>query len=320
MPRRPREDIEGCLYHVIARGNDRRKIFLDDSDYRFYLEKIRFYAEKYDLTFHACCLMPNHVHFLVRRGKVPLSKFMQGLQLSITTHFNKKYNKVGHLFQGRYKAILCDEEAYFLELVRYIHLNPIRAKIVSRLNDYRWNSHHAFRGRKEWDFIATEFVLAQTGGLKNYLRFMNDGVEEGYREDLHDVKEQLYLGDSRFVEKVESLAHTPAFPVWNVSLSELAHEVEKHCQLNEGSLRSPSRSRGLTLARNWLLYLNHSLAKFSHRELSVFLGRDPSRISRQWNGFLERLQNNSDLRAEGERLLCQIKKNLGRYPRCRKNP
>ncbi len=93
MPRRPREDIEDCLYHVIARGNDRKKVFLDNEDHRFYLEKIRYYAKKYDLTFYAFCLMPNHVHFLVNRGKYPLSKFMQGLQQSYTSYFNRKYKK-----------------------------------------------------------------------------------------------------------------------------------------------------------------------------------------------------------------------------------
>ncbi len=204
-----------------------------------------------------------------------------------------------------------------MELVRYIHLNPIRAKISSKLNDYHWSSHHSFRGKKEWEFIATKTVLDQTGGFKKYLRWMNDGIKEGYREDLHDVKEQLYLGDSRFVEKVESSVQAPNSPTWNVSLAELSHEVEKYCHLKEGSLHSPSRSRGLTPARDWLLYLNHALAKFSHRELSDFLGKDPSRISRQWNSFLTRLQNNSSLRKEGEKLVHRIKKNLALYPRGR---
>ncbi|MBI2982285.1 MAG: transposase [Deltaproteobacteria bacterium] len=315
MPRRSREDIEECLYHVIARGNDRRKIFFDADDCRFYLQKIRAYAKRYDLTFYACCLMPNHVHFLIKRGKFPLSKFMQGLQQSYTAYFNRKHKKVGHLFQGRYKAILCDGDVYFLELVRYIHLNPIRAGIASGLNDYRWSSHHAFRGKKEWDFIATKFVLDQTGGRRNYFSLINDGLNEGYREDLHEVKEQLYLGDDRFVEKVESSVRAPVPPVFNVSLAELAYEVEQYFQLKDGSVHSPSRSRHLTPARDWLLYLNHSLAKFSHRELSIFLGRDPSRLSRQWNHFLERLHHDSNLRIEAEKLAHRIRKSLALYPR-----
>lgn len=315
MPRRPREDWEGGLYHLIARGNDRQKIFRDLEDFRYYLSKIRFYAKKFSVTFYACCLMPNHVHFLVRRGASPLSKFMQGLQQSYTFYVHRKYKRVGHLFQGRYKAILCEKDAYFLELVRYIHLNPIRAGIASRLNDYLWSSHQGFRGTKGWEFINTKTVLEEVGGIRNYIRFMNDGIKEGYREDLHEIKEQLYLGSDQFIERSESKVHSPSSPRWNISLAELAYEVEKYRNLPFGSLQSPSRSRALTPGRNWLLYFNHSLARYPLREIAQFLRRDPSRLSRQWNQFLARYHERKELRSEAERLVTKMKRRLTLYPR-----
>lgn len=315
MPRRPRLDLEGYLYHIIARGNDRRKIFLEEGDFQHYLVRIRFYARKYSQILYACCLMPNHVHFLIRRGAGPLFKFMQGLQQSYTSYFNKKYRKVGHLFQGRYKSIVCDEDAYFLELVRYIHLNPVRAGLASHPNKYRWTSHHAYRGTKEWNFVETKTVFGELGGLQNYTRFINDGIKEGFREDLHEVKEQRYLGRDQFVEEMESIRPSPVLIPRNVSLAEMAHEVEKYLGLEEGSLCSPSRARKLTPARSWFLYLNHFLGGFPLREVAEFMKRDPSRLSRQWNLFLEGYLKDKAMRQEGEKLIGGLKRRLPLYPR-----
>lgn len=315
MARRPREDVEGCLFHVISRGNNRQKIFLDKEDYRHYLSKVRFYQNKFSITIYACCLMPNHVHFLVKRGEQPLSKFMQGLQQSYALYFHKKYKRVGHLFQGRYKAILCDGDAYFLELVRYIHLNPVRSKIVAKGNDYLWSSHQAFRGNRDWNFIETQTTLSELGGARGYFRFMNSGVPEEYREDLHEIKNQLYLGDDRFVEGMEDSRQQPVFRRWNISLAQLAHEVERYHDLERGSLQSPSRMRRLTPARDGFLYLNHALAGFPLKEVASFLGRDPSRLSRQWNLFLERSLKDPKQKRKMEELARRIQKYLALFPK-----
>jgi REP element-mobilizing transposase RayT len=104
----------GVLYHVIVRGNHRQKTFLNESDYQAYLERLGRYRKRLAVTVYAYCLMPNHVHLLVETGSQPLSRFMQGLQQSYTQYFNRKHHKVGHLFQGRYKAIVCDKDEYLL--------------------------------------------------------------------------------------------------------------------------------------------------------------------------------------------------------------
>lgn len=144
MPRKPRIEFQGALYHVIARGNHRQNIFFDDNDRNRYLSTIEKSKSKFNFSIYAFVLMSNHVHLLIETSTIPLSKIMQSLHTSYTQYFNLKHNKSGHLFQGRYKAILCQKDSYLLQLVRYIHQNPIRAKIVESPDDYQWSSHHAY--------------------------------------------------------------------------------------------------------------------------------------------------------------------------------
>jgi putative transposase len=135
--RNPRLQYPGALYHVIVRGNQRQKTFLAAKDYGRYLEVLDKCFKQADLCLYAYCLMPNHVHLLVEQsGHQGLSRPMQRLQMTYTSYFNRKYKKWGHLFQGRYKAILVDKDSYLLELVRYIHLNPYRSKLEEKLGVY----------------------------------------------------------------------------------------------------------------------------------------------------------------------------------------
>ena len=148
MARRRRLFAPGLLYHVIVRGNQRRKTFLSDTDYGAYLERLGRYRRRYDHTVHAYCLMPNHVHLLIESSREPLAKFMQGLQQSYSQYFNLYHRKFGHVFQGRYKAIVCDKDEYLLQLIRYIHLNPVRAGMVKEPETYLYSGHRAYLRRQ----------------------------------------------------------------------------------------------------------------------------------------------------------------------------
>jgi putative transposase len=139
MARRPRLFAPGLLYHVIARGNQRQLTFLTDRDYHAYLVRLAAYHTRYSVKLYAYCLMPNHVHLLLQTSEVPLAKFMQGLQQSYTQRFNRVHGQVGHLFQGRYKAIVCERDEYLLTLIRYIHLNPVRARLVDDPETYPYS-------------------------------------------------------------------------------------------------------------------------------------------------------------------------------------
>ena len=166
MARKPRIEFPGAFYHVIVRGNQRQRIFRHESDYRAYLDRLERYRSKCDLTVYAYVLMKNHVHMLVETREGRLSKFMHGLQFTYTRYYNWKYSKVGHLFQGRYKAILCDQEAYLLELVRYLHLNPARVREGMDPWKYPWSSHGAYLGEEGAVAVETSTVLGQMGRRK----------------------------------------------------------------------------------------------------------------------------------------------------------
>jgi putative transposase len=170
LSRKPRVEFEGAFYHVIARGNQRRSIFSNDRDREAYLGRIERYRKRYDFIVYGYVLMSNHVHLLIQTRKVPLSKIMQGIQGGFTQRYNRLHRTTGHLFQGRFKAILCDRDAYLLELVRYIHLNPARIRQPQDPWKYRWSSHRAYLGGWTAVEVNSEEVLAQLGPTKTEAR------------------------------------------------------------------------------------------------------------------------------------------------------
>src|SRR3990172_4452100 len=160
MARKPRIEYEGAFYHVITRGNQRQRIFTDPLDYRKYLDILSAYKQRYHFYLYAYVLMTNHVHLLIETKDVLLSKILQGVNQRYTMYFNRKYKTVGHLFQGRYKAILCDRDRYLLALLKYIHHNPLRAQIVETSGKYPWSSYRAYLTKTDrTDFLDTDLVL-----------------------------------------------------------------------------------------------------------------------------------------------------------------
>ena len=183
MPRQARIDIPGGLYHVIARGNERRELFREDSDYKEFYKRAAQAVSETGQKCLAWALIPNHFHLLILRGKRPLSDTMRKLMTGYVGYFNRRYRRAGHLFQDRYKAILCEEESYLLEVAAYIHLNPMRAKLVERykdLADYKWCGHGevlAGGGR----LVARDYLLEHFGGteaaaVKKYDLFVQERV------------------------------------------------------------------------------------------------------------------------------------------------
>ena len=199
MARKPRIEFPGAFYHVVSRGNQRQNIFHDKSDHLAYLNRLEHYRKKYRVTVYAFILMSNHVHLLVETKDAPLTKFMQGLQFTYTQYYNRKYSKVGHLFQGRYKAILCDRDAYLLELVRYLHLNPARMKRSVDPWKYQWSSHRAYMGDVSPVEIETPSILGQFGrregqARRSYLRFMKEGRGIVHEGKYYETIDQRVLG------------------------------------------------------------------------------------------------------------------------------
>jgi putative transposase len=192
MPRQSRIDAPGALHHIIARGNEKRKIFTDKSDRQEFLARLGDILSHTQTLCYAWALIPNHFHLLLRSGTFPIATVMRRLLTGYAIYFNRKHRRYGHLFQNRYKSILCQEDPYFMELVRYIHLNPLRAKVVAdirSLDEYPYSGHSGLMGRAEHEWQDTDYVLKWFGkGVKDarfkYHDFIEKGVTMGKRPDL----------------------------------------------------------------------------------------------------------------------------------------
>jgi putative transposase len=265
MSRRPRLFAPGLLYHVIARGNQRQSTFLDDADYGAYLRRLALYLERHGVSLHAYCLMPNHVHLLVRTGTTPLAKFMQGLQQSYTQWFNRVHEKVGHVFQGRYRAIVCDSDKYLVTLVRYIHLNPVRAGLVSRPDLYRYSGHRAFLAGRPTALVDPDLVLRLLGGPTAYARFIQDGANEGHQPDLYPAQDQQVLGNRAFADRVARRAGQEASRPPPEPLETALDRLEAAAGLANGTARGPDRRHDTTTARGLLAFVLSDVAAIGSR-------------------------------------------------------
>jgi REP element-mobilizing transposase RayT len=177
---------------VIVRGIERNKIVTDDQDRHNFISRLGALAKDTDTTIYAWALMSNHAHILLRSGAAGLPTFMRRLLSGYATSFNRRHRRYGHLFQNRYKSIVCEEDPYFRELVRYIHLNPLRAKLVDsvdKLERYKWCGHAVVLGRRSNDWQDRDYVLQWFGNKegearKAYREFVKEGVDQGHRPDL----------------------------------------------------------------------------------------------------------------------------------------
>ena len=189
MARKPRVHYPAALYHVILRGNGGQEIFFGQEDrFRFYL-LLQEGIERYGHQVHAFCLMTNHVHLAIQVGEVGLPRIIQNLAFRYTRWVNWRRNRTGHLFQGRYKAVLIDADSYLLELSRYIHLNPVRSGMVRRPEDYPWSGHRAYLGLETIPWLTTDWVLSMFSNRRDrarrvYRRFVEEGKEEGTKGNM----------------------------------------------------------------------------------------------------------------------------------------
>ena len=206
MARPLRIEFPGALYHVTSRGNARQRVFRDDEDRKTFLATLAWVVERFRWRCHAYCLMDNHVHLLIETPQPNLSRGMRQLNGVYTQRFNRRHRKVGHLFQGRFKAILVEKEAYLLELARYIVLNPVRAKLVKTPERYPWSSYRPMLGLAPVPpALATAWILDQFAGTKaaarmRYAEFVHDGL--GKPGPWEAVKGQVLLGSEAFIERL----------------------------------------------------------------------------------------------------------------------
>ena len=302
MARRPRLFAPGLLYHVIARGNQRQPTFLNDLDYGAYLRRLALYRDRYDVTLHAYCLMPNHVHLLARAGATPLAKFMQGLQQSYTQWFNRVHEKVGHVFQGRYRAIVCDSDEYLVTLVRYIHLNPVRAGLAPGPDSYGYSGHRALLMGQRTALLDPQPVLQLLGGPNAYARFMREGADEGHQPDLYATRDQQILGNRGFADQVAEQSGQEPAPLPREPLESVVSRLEAALGIATGVARGPDRRHDTAIARGLMAFVLVRRRGYRLKDVARALGRDPATVSVTMGRIARRLSGDQHLARAAQHL------------------
>jgi REP element-mobilizing transposase RayT len=211
MGRPLRIEYPGALYHITSRGNERKEIFLDDENRTEFLEILHEYHDRYGILIHSYVLMDNHYHLILETPQGNLLKVMHGINGRYTGYFNRRYERSGHLFQGRYKGILVDKDAYLTQLSRYVHLNPVRARIAARPEQYKWSSYPGYIGKtKENPWVEYAWVLSKFGqdvqeAKKKYRAYVEEGITADIDSPLKSLHGQVVLGVEEFIGKIKKM-------------------------------------------------------------------------------------------------------------------
>jgi len=305
MPRQPRLDSPDLLHHVIVRGIERSKIFCDDDDRRSFVDRLQRLLSETNTECYAWALIPNHFHLLLRPRDIELSRFMSRLLTGYALTFNRRHHRSGHLFQNRYKSIVCEEAPYLLELIRYIHLNPLRAKLVQEMESldyYPWCGHADILGNGSGSGIAVGWVLSlfssqRQSALKQYRQFIADGVDQGQRpelvggggrrsqirqpdQNLLQYHDDRVLGSGDFVQQLQGKGLLDCPPSRQMSLKELQTAIADRYSISIDRFMRRARSGKVAEAR--IIFCYFAVRKFRHSgaEVAKFMGIGPPSVSR----------------------------------------
>jgi REP element-mobilizing transposase RayT len=315
MPRKARIDAPGALHHIIARGIAREKVFDDDIDRDFFLERLGMIVQESQTQCFAWALIHNHFHLLLKTRATPIATVMKRLLTGYAMHYNRRHKRFGHLFQNRYKSILCQEDRYLLELVRYIHLNPLRARLVAdmkELDRYAYCGHGVLLGRinAEWQntvYVARLFDKHLPTARRRYRDFVQNGIADGKRDDLvggglirssggwtavkalrkanaFQKGDERILGDGDFVESAifeakEAYERKYRLRAKGLGLDDIAGKAAKIVGIDPGLLWIKGKQPKSVQARSLLCYWATNELGISQSALSKRLELSPSAVS-----------------------------------------
>ncbi|MCP4628694.1 MAG: transposase [bacterium] len=315
MPRKARIDTPGGLHHIIIRGIERRRIFTDDQDRDNFVERLGDIVTETQTGCFAWALIPKHAHILLQTGQTPLATVMRRLLTGYAVSYNRRHRRHGPLFQNRYKSILCQEDTYLLELARYIHLNPLRAKIVKTLTDtdkFPYSGHSALMGKIKRDFQDTNYVLRLFGkkvsaARKAYRAYVEKGIAQGRRPELvggglirsaggwsaikamrrvqaHMKSDERILGDGDFTQSVldeaeERLEERYRLQVQGYDLEKIAIRVSSELGIDPEQVWAAGKHPVTVKARSLMCYWAVRRLGFSATELSKKLGVSQPSVS-----------------------------------------
>jgi len=285
MARPIRIEYPGAVYHIITRGNNRQRVFRDNQDRSTYLEKLSLYCEEKEVELLCYCLLTNHTHLLLETPKGNLAKMMQPFQTSYTGYFNRRHQHTGHVFEQRYKAFLIDKNNYLLQVSRYIHLNPVGAKIVDRPQDYRWSSYRAYVQEKGLTELNRELILGQfrSRGRERILRyrdFVEGGLKRGEEWSQVPIIKQAFVGDEDFVKQAEKKAKKGPALEGRYRLADIVPIICKVMGVEKDELRRTLREERIQRSREALMYIARRYSEASLGEIVGLLGvKDMSTVS-----------------------------------------
>lgn len=311
MPRMPRIHYPGAFYHVILRGNAREDIFFSKNDRDYFYVLLNETVLRYKYRLHGFCLMTNHVHLIIEVGNVPLSKIMQNISFRYARYINQQLNRVGHLFQGRYKAILVEAENYLLVLIKYVHLNPIRAHMVMNLEDYLWSSHHAYVSKKKISFLTTDIVLGffssdRFAAQNLYLKFLlDDNLNESSQKEFQvgNQKSRSILCGSNFLENLNLNENIPV--EYTFTLEQIINFICSHYGVTKYDLQNISRKHLFSKIRASAAWLTQQLRICTLTNVACYFHKDVSTLAEAIN----RLTCNEETLTELELLLHLVTQN-----------
>ena len=317
MARQARLDAPGTLHHVMSRGIEQRDIFKNSEDKKDFINRISTCCMNGDINIYAWALMPNHFHLLIRTGKKPLADSMRKILTGYVINFNRRYSRCGHLFQNRYRSIVCEDDPYLLELTRYIHLNPLRAglvKDIKELNQYPFSGHSVIMGkiRREWQdelTILRYFGKRRDDAIKRYEEYIRTGISNaanppkligggllrslgGWSEVIalrqkgeKTVGDERVLGKAKFVEKIiqeAEIRHKESLKLHRriPDFNMLAKKIEMELGVSEEPLRSGNRSRIIVRARKLFCQVAVKRLGYSGAMVARYLNITTSAVNR----------------------------------------
>lgn len=279
MPRSPRIHAPGAMYHVTLRGNHRQDIFFTPDDRALLTRIVRRIIGDCGAQLHAYCYMTNHVHALLQVSNTPLSKIILLVAGRYARSVQARLQTTGHLFEKRYHALLVDADEYLLTLLRYIHLNPVRANLVSSPDDYPWSSHHAYLGKRSEPWVTTQFALRMLGSDRQrataaYEALIGSASTSSPLLERNE-RDPRILGGDAFAQKVLGEHWKPRA---NTALQKVINDACARFGTTEIELRSPSRLIDVTRARTWIAEQALSAKIASVASLARYFNRDASTI------------------------------------------
>ncbi|OQY98313.1 MAG: hypothetical protein B6D35_12505 [Candidatus Brocadia sp. UTAMX2] len=321
MSRPWRIEFEGAYYHILSRGNERRNIFRDQNDRILFLDILGKTSERFEVEVYAYVLMDNHYHLLLKTTKSNISQSMQWLGTTYTRRYNIAHKRIGHLFQGRFKSFLIENDQYLLRLSCYIHRNPLRAKIVNRLVDYPWSSYPMYAyGKKSPEWLRTAPILSRFDA-KDKNKAYREMVQSYAREEKslwEDFQHGLFLGSEQFIERIKSRYLSEKPDVEIPQKRQVLRDTDPETILKKAAqalkcnttdfLPSARISNSHKLNRDMLIYLLWSTGWYTNREIGNVFGLGYSSISRRVAVMKSKMSKDDEMhkRLEGIKSLIKV--------------